>query len=81
MEYKQGDIVQIKNFTTFDFCGKVCGQSISRLPILGMGYIIELSQPLIDYPYSHTIAYECYMTKVDTVIINPDLEIFYESRG
>lgn len=76
MEYKQGDIVQVKNFTPFDFCGKVCGQSTNKQPILGMGYIIELAQPLIDYPYSHIIAYECYMTKIDTVIINPDLQMF-----
>ena len=76
MEYKQGDIVQVKNFAPFDFCGKVCGQSTSGQPILGTGYIIELVQPLIDYPYSHIIAYECYMTKVDRVIINPDLQMF-----
>jgi hypothetical protein len=75
MEFKQGDIVQVKNFAAFDFCGKVCGQS-SKQPILGTGYIIELAQTLIDYPYSHIITYEVYMTKVDRVIINPDLQMF-----
>jgi len=76
MDFKQGDIVQVKNFTSFDFCGKVCGIANNKQPILGAGYIVELSQPLIEYPYSHILVYETYMTKVDHVIINPDLEIF-----
>lgn len=76
MDFKQGDIVQVKNFAAFDFCGRVCGVSSAKQPILGAGYIIELAQPLAEYPYSHIIAYETYMTKVDHVIINPDLELF-----
>ena len=34
MEFKQGDIVQVKNFTPFDFFGMVCGQSSNKQPIL-----------------------------------------------
>ena len=75
-EFKQGDIVQVKNFASFDFCGKVCGQGSNGSPILGKSYIIELAQPLIDYPYSHVITYELYMTKVDSIIINTDLQMF-----
>lgn len=76
MDFKQGDIVQVKGLTTFDFCGTVCGLATTSQPILGSGYIIELAQPLIDYPYSHVLAYSSYMKKVDHIIINPDLQIF-----
>lgn len=81
-EFKQGDIVQVtnrtnvKNFAPFDFCGKVCGQGSNGSSILGKSYIIELSQPLIDYPYSHVITYELYMTKVDSIKINTELQMF-----
>ena len=75
-DFKQGDIVKVTSFAPFDFCGKVCGQGSNGSAILGKSYIIELSQPLIDYPYSHVITYELYMTKVDIITFNTDLQMF-----
>ena len=39
----------------------ICGLASSGVPILGITYIVELSNPLKDYPYTHAVAFECHL--------------------
>lgn len=63
-KYKQDDLV------TFDMnpikgVGRVCGIAHVGVPILGVGYILEIvsiETPLTDYPFTHFQLFESFIT-------------------
>ena len=46
--------------------GKICGITDNGNPIIGHGYIIELSKPIESYPYTHIKVYNNQIKIDDT---------------
>jgi hypothetical protein len=44
-----------------DFPVRIVGLAHSGVPILGLTYIVELSNPIKGYPYTHATAFEVHL--------------------
>jgi len=62
-KYKQGEVVEWNGGGIFNppIYVRVCGVSTIPVAVLGHGYIVELTKPLPDYPYTHASAFECHL--------------------
>ncbi len=45
---------------------KIVGLATTGMPVIGVGYVIELplKVPFLDYPYTHTVAFECHLEEI-----------------
>lgn len=67
-KFKQGDRVRISTVigveTLNDGSGVIEGVAQKPQAILGAGYIIKLDSPIEDYPFTHIMMYETFLTKI-----------------